>query len=71
MTFAAFARSKRTEAGLTQQQCAEGLGMKTRGAFQRLESGERQWSLTQVEDFAHLLATTPAALLAEYEKQPR
>lgn len=40
--FGKFAREKREEAGLTQQECADALGHIHRSSFHKLEDGERE-----------------------------
>ena len=70
MIFKEFARLKRIEAGLSQQRCANALGMSDRAAFLKLELEKypHQWSLKNVQDFAALLNVQPSTLLAEYEQ---
>ncbi len=70
LTFKQFARLKRLEAGLTQQQCANALGTKRRGAFYNLESSKRRarWSLKSFVAFAELLGVKPSELMAEFEE---
>jgi transcriptional regulator with XRE-family HTH domain len=71
MGFGKFAREKREEAHMTQQDAASALGMEHRSAFHKLEDGERDWHLGQIERFADALGTTPSQLLAEYERKSR
>jgi len=68
MTFGSFAKQKRERAGLTQQQCAEALGLEHRASFHKLEDGEREWSLAAVQAFAALLGKKASRLLDEYER---
>jgi len=69
MTFKQFARLKRIEAGLTQQQCANALGLKNRSAFLKLESSHylNQWSLRYLENFASVLNLKTSQLIRQYE----
>lgn len=69
MTFKEFARLKRIEADLSQQACANALGMTDRSAFLKLERENypHQWSLRNIQDFAALLDVVPSSLLMEYE----
>ena len=68
MTFGEFARRKRIEAGISQQVCAEAIGLKSRSAFHKLEDGERLWKLRQLTRFAELLDMRGSELLAEFEQ---
>jgi len=69
MTFKRLARLKRIEAGLTQQQCANALGLKDRSAFLKLESSRypHQWTLQYLEDFASILNLKTSQLIRQYE----
>lgn len=71
MLFGEFARLKRVEAGLTQQQCADALGFKHRSAFLKKEDGTREWSLSEMMQFAELLDQKPSELFAEFESRLR
>lgn len=55
-------KQRRIELGMTQQELAEKVGLKTKGAICRIEAGERDISQKQVLDFAKALKTTPAFL---------
>jgi len=70
LTFKQYARFKRLEAGLTQQQCAAALGFKHKTSFYDLETEGRtfRWSLKGFIAFAGLLGVKPSVLMAEFEK---
>lgn len=63
-------KRRRQEIGITQQELAERVGFKTKGAICRIEAGERDVSQTQVIKFAHALRTTSAYLLGIEENEP-
>lgn len=69
MTFGEFARLKRIESGKTQQVCAEAIGQKTKGGYQRLEIKNRRWFLDQAQSFAKLFEMPLSELIAEYEQE--
>jgi len=61
-------KQKRIELGMTQQDLAEKVGLKTKGAISRIESGDRDINQRQVIDFAKALHTTPAYLMGWEEE---
>jgi len=69
MTFAEFARQKRLEAGLSQQQCSDALGDSHRSTFLRKETGGSEWSLKDLQKFASLLGVKASELLREFEEK--
>jgi len=66
MKFGKYARLKRTEAGITISQCAQGLGI-TPDAYLKKEQSLRGWSLDDVTKLATVYGLKPSNLLAEYE----
>ena len=66
-TFGDFIREVRLSKDWSQEECAQALGYQHRSSMHRLESGEREWTLANLTDFAKLLGLTPAKLLSAYE----
>lgn len=66
MTFAKFARLKRTEAGITISECASGLGI-TPDAYLKKEQDNRGWSLDDVINLANLYGIQASDLLREFK----
>jgi len=65
--FGTAVHNRRRDAGLTQEQFAESLGMQS-SAISRLERGVVSPSLEMVDRVARALGTTPATLLSEAEQ---
>jgi transcriptional regulator with XRE-family HTH domain len=66
MTFAQFARLKRTEVGITISECAAGLGI-TPDAYLKKEQDNRGWSLEDAINLAIVYGLKTSELLAEFE----
>ena len=66
ITFAQFARLKRTEAGITISECANGLGI-TPDAYLKKEQDNRGWSLDDVTNLATVYGLKASELIAEFE----
>jgi transcriptional regulator with XRE-family HTH domain len=62
-------KNRRIELGMTQQELAFKVGLKTKGAICRIEAGERDIVQSQINAFAKALETTPAYLMG-WEESP-
>lgn len=68
--FGEFARLKRTEAGNTISECANGLGIGPDGYIKK-EQDNRGWSLDDVINLAVVYNLQASELLAEFESRLR
>ena len=62
-------KRRRLELGLSQQELAEKVNLKTKGAICRIENGKRDLTQSQVIEFAKALNTTPAYLMGWEEDE--
>lgn len=68
LTFGKFIAALRDHRRVSQDKLAQAMGYKHRSMVARLESGQRSWTLEQVEQTAKFFNIKTSELLAEYEK---
>lgn len=56
-------KERRLQLNMTQEELAQKVGYKTKGAISRIEKGERDISQTQISDFAKALNTSESYLM--------